>query len=295
MIRRTLPTNMARVLVTAALGNVGREVTRECASRGSTVRAAGRSEAALRERFPDLEPARLDFCDEATWAPALRGCEYVFLLRPPALSDMKRTLNPFIDAAYAAGIQHLVFVSVAGAERMSWVPHRQVEAHLAQRGDPWTVLRPGFFAQNLQDAYHRDLLEDSRLYVPAGQGRVAFLDLRDLAEVTARIFVDPTPFRERALTLTGPEALTFEQVASTLTERLGRPIRYEPATLLGYARHLRSCRDLPWTQIVVQTVLHVGLARGDAELVDPTLEDVLGRRGRTLADYVSAAAALWRR
>lgn len=131
-------------------------------------------------------------------------------------------------------MRHVVFLSVAGAERRSWVPHRKVEVHLEKVGTAWTILRPGFFAQNLADAYKADIVEDHRLYVPAGDGKVAFLDVRDIGAVTAEIFTRDA-FRGRALTLTGPEAVTFSDVARLLTEILATPIRYEPASVLGYA------------------------------------------------------------
>jgi uncharacterized protein YbjT (DUF2867 family) len=285
---------MARVLVTAALGNVGREVVRECAARGLEVRVAGTGVAALAERFPGKEAARLDFLDRGTWAPALAGCDQVFLLRPPPIGDMATTLCPFVDTAYAAGVRHLVFLSVAGADRMKWVPHRKVELHLMQSAGAWTVLRPSFFAQNLQDAYLRDIREDDRIYVPAGQGRVAFIDVRDVGAIAARVFEAPGEFRGQFLTLTGPEAVPFEAVAALLSAALGRPIRYEAASLVGYARHLAS-RGLPWKQILIQEILHAGLRRGDAATVDPTTERVLGQRPHTVAEYVREHAATWRR
>jgi len=286
---------MSRVLVTAALGNVGREVAHECAQRGLTVRVAGRSEVALQARFPAFESVLFDFLDRATWAGALEGCDAVFLLRPPPLGDMDATLNPFVDAAYAAGVGHIVFLSVAGADRMKWVPHRKVELHLESTGQAWTVLRPGFFAQNLKDAYRRDIVEDGRLYVPAANGKVAFLDVRDAAEVAAQIFENPSAFRQKALTLTGPEAITFVRVAELLSVALGATIRYEPASVLGYVWHLRTKRKLSWMQVIVQTVLHVGLRRGDAEGVEPTVEQLLGRPPRAMSDYIAREANVWRR
>jgi uncharacterized protein YbjT (DUF2867 family) len=285
---------MSRVLVTAALGNVGREVARACALRGAVVRVADLDEAALAERFPGMEAARLDFLDRRTWGPALAGCEHLFLLRPPPIGDMQATLCPFVDAAYAAGVQHIVFLSVAGADRMKWVPHRKVELHLMATGTAWTVLRPGFFAQNLQDAYRRDIDEDGRIYVPAARGRVAFIDVRDVAAVAARVLDSPARFRGQALTLTGPEAITFDDAAAVLTKTLGRPIRYEAASILGYALHLRARRRMSWMQIAVQTILHAGLRRGDAEEVEPTVEQLLGRRPRSMTEYVQDAASVWR-
>lgn len=284
---------MTRILVTAALGNVGREVVRACADRGFTVRAGGRDESVLRASFPAHELARLDFFDRSTWASALADCDHVFLLRPPPIGDMKATLHPFVDAAYAAGVRHIVFLSVAGADRMKWVPHRKVELHLAATGKSWTLLRPGFFAQNFEDAYRLDIVEDARIYVPAADARVAFIDVRDIAAVAARVFEHPEAFRGEQLTLTGPEAVTFDDVARELTAALGRPIRYEAASLLGYVHHLRRRRHLPWMQILIQTILHRGLRGGDAEAVDPTVEKVLGRPARSMRDYVDAASARW--
>ncbi len=291
---RLQSTLMSRVLVTAALGNVGSEVARECTERGLTVRAAGLSEAELKAGFPALESVRFDFLDRATWAGALAGCDLVFLLRPPPLGDMDATLNPFVDAAYAAGTRHIVFLSVLGADRMKWVPHHKVELHLASTGKDWTVLRPGFFAQNLKDAYRRDIVEDARLYVPAADGRVAFLDVRDAAEIASLIFLEPNAYRQKALTLTGPEAITFARVAELLSSTLGKTIRYEPASVLGYIWHLYSKRKQSLMQVIVQTVLHVGLRRGDAEAVEATVENLLGRPARAVADYVTHDAEIWR-
>ena len=284
-----------RILVTGARGNVGREVVRECLAAGLLVRAGDRSAgaAAGQPASPNLQSVKLDFLDRATWAPALADCGLLFLLRPPPIGDMTQTLIPFVDAAYAAGVQHIVFLSVAGADRMKWVPHRKVELHLISTGTRWTLLRPGFFAQNFEDAYRRDIVEDQRLFVPAGEGRVAFIDVRDVGAVAARVFANTVAHEGQALTLTGPTALTFFEAAAVLSSTLGRPIRYEPASIAGYAWHLRRRRAMPWMQIVIQTVLHVGLRRGDAEKAEPTVEALLGRPARSLADYARDSARAW--
>jgi uncharacterized protein YbjT (DUF2867 family) len=283
-----------RVLVTGALGNVGREVLRALAARGIAARAADRSVERAREALgPQADITALDFLEPHTFEPALEGCDALFLLRPPPISDVKPTLNRLVDVAVARGVRHVVFLSVAGAGKNKLVPHHAVEKHLEWAAPGWTLLRPGFFAQNLGDAYRRDIVEDGRLYVPAGQGRVAFVDVRDVAEVAALAFAHPEPHRGQAYTLTGPEAVTFAQAAELLTETLGRPVRYQPASTTGYMAHLRR-RGMPTGQLLVQTVLHFGLRFGQAEAVDPTLERLLGRPGRTLRDYVRDHAALWR-
>ncbi|HVY31917.1 MAG TPA: NmrA family NAD(P)-binding protein [Polyangiaceae bacterium] len=281
-----------RILVTGARGNVGREVVRECVAHGFAVREAVRPNAAsTRDVGSDSVP--FAFEQRATWERTLAGCDCLFLLRPPALANMDATLNPFIDAAHASGIEHIVFLSVSGAEKASWVPHRKVELHLLAAGKPWTLLRPGFFAQNLEDAYRSDIIEDARLYVPAADGRVAFLDVADVGAVSARLFEQPSDFAGKAFTLTGPRALTFYEVAQMLSERLVREIRYQPASVPGYLWHLTTRRRLPLMQAAVQAFLHFGLRHGDAESVTEDVELLLGRPASGLEQYIERCAAAW--
>ncbi len=276
------------------MGNVGREVVRALAACAVGVRAADRHPQRVGDVFgPIAEPTLLDFHDPTTFPAALQGCDGLFLLRPPAITHMKATLNRLIDIACDRGVRHIVFLSVAGASKNVLVPHRAVEAHLKNASCGWTILRPGFFAQNLADAYRADILLDHRLFVPAGSGRAAFVDIRDVAEVAARVFLAPPAHDHEAYTLTGPAAVSFTEAASLLSEVIGAPVRYEPATLVGYMRHLRR-RGLPFGQVLVQTVLHLGLRFGQAARVDPTLERLLERPSHSLRDYVRAHADTWR-
>lgn len=264
-------------LITGASGNVGGEVLRRLRERG--VRAIGTG------RRSSEGIVELDFLRPETYATAIEGCHGIFLMRPPAISNTAETLNRLIDVAAGAGVSTIVFLSVEGAERLRFIPHHQVEQRLLREECDWTILRPGFFAQNLTEAYRRDIVLDDRIYVPAGNGRIAFIDTRDIADVAVECLLHPERHRHQAYTLTGPVAVTFHDVAALLTDALGRVVRYDAATVLGYANHLLSV-GLPATQVVVQTILHLGLRFGRSEHVDPTLERVLGRPGRTMEIFV---------
>jgi len=289
-----VPRDAAPILVLGATGNVGRHVVEGLLAAGVSVRAGVRDPAAAAGGTREgAEVVRLDVEDPTSFPTAVNGARGLFLMRPPAVSRVGPTLNVLIDAAASAGIGHIVFLSVAGADRNPVVPHHRVERHLASSFPSWTALRPGFFAQNLGDAYRRDILEEDRIIVPAGRGRAAFVDVRDVGDVAARILLDPEPHRRRGYELTGTEPLSFTDVAATLSAVLGRPITYEAATVLRYARRLHA-RGLPMAQVAVQTVLHVGLRFGQAERVTGTLERLLGRPARTLATYVDDHQHLWR-
>lgn len=277
------------VLVTGAGGNVGSAVVDGLLARGVEIRLADRLPEGLSQRFDGVASVRLDFTDPATFDDAVRGCDGLFLIRPPAIARVGPTLNAFVDRAVAAGVGHVVFSSVAGAEGNRIVPHHRVERHVMATGVGWTMLRPGFFAQNLETAYLADVQDDDRLYVPAGDGLVAFVDTVDVGAVAAAALADPATHVGAAHHLTGPAAISFHDLAVLLTDIIGRPIRYEPATVLGYAAHLRR-RGLVPAQVAVQTLLHVGLRGGDAEDVTTDVADVLGRPATPIESYVARRA-----
>jgi uncharacterized protein YbjT (DUF2867 family) len=242
----------------------------------------------------DFPMVSLDFHNSETWAAALEGHDAVFLVRPPAIADVDRNLNPFIDQAYASGVKHIVFLSVAGADRNRFVPHAKVETHLALRGDGYTNLRPGFFAQNLQDAYLADIRQDNRIILPAGRAQVNWIDVRDVADVAALIFANPEPHRAKSYSLTGPRAVNLDHVARLLSEATGRRIDYEAVSIPRYMLHLHR-RGLPAGAIFIQTILHVLLRFGQGAKYDTTLEQLLGRPARSIETYIRENAAIWKR
>ncbi|MBL8680418.1 MAG: NAD(P)H-binding protein [Myxococcales bacterium] len=282
---------MSKILVTGASGNVGREVVRALVARGHEPITADRSSA----RAPGPSTSRaLDFHDASTWERAVEGCSRLFLLRPPAIADVRSTLLPFVDFARTRGVDHVVFLSVAGAERNRFIPHNKVERHLRATSDRFTNLRPGFFAQNLETAYLRDIVEDRRIYVPAGNAAVNWIDARDIGEVAAIVLDAPEHHRAQSYTLTGPGAVAWSVVTDALSSALGHDVRYEPASIVGYVRHLRR-RKLPAGAIAVQTVLHAMLRFGQGATLDPTAARLLRRAPRSIGEYVRDNAAVFRR
>jgi uncharacterized protein YbjT (DUF2867 family) len=287
------------IFVTGSTGHVGSHVLRLLGARGAAVRVGVRPrragawlDASTSPLVAGAETVPFDFLDSATYGPAVQGCDAVFLLRPPAIANTRRTLNPFLDVARQHGVRQVVFISVMGAGSNPLVPHHAVEKHLQAGPAGWTILRPGFFAQNLASAYREDICRDNRIYVPAGAAQVAFIDAHDIAEVAAAALLNPLAHADRTYTMTGPQALSFDAVAALLSSELGRPIHYQPASVVGYVRHLHQS-GLPAAQTMVQTVLHVGLRMGQARRVTPQTADLLGRPASTMRRYVQRERALW--
>lgn len=285
-----------RVLVTGASGNAGREVVSALEKHNPDVKiiVAGRDTQILATDGKNKESIYLDFNKTETFLPSVSNCTSIFLLRPPAISNVKNTLNRFIDTARKCGVRQIVFLSVAGAGQNKIIPHYAIEQHLRKGPDDWTILRPGFFAQNLASAYRDDIMQDDRIYVPAGNGKVTFVDLRDVGKVAAETLTSSEQHQAATYTLTGPASYSFYEVADMLSKHLNRKINYVPASIPGYFFHLFKNRNLGIKQSLVQTILHVGLRYGHAKEVDPTLEHLLNREPNTVETYIQDHKDIWR-
>lgn len=252
------------VLVTGATGTVGAPLVAGLLGAGARVRAASRHPDTGDQ--PDgLEPARFDLTDPGTWSAAFTGVHTMFLLRPPQVGNVGRDVAPALQAARAIGVRHVVLLSVQGADRLKVLPHARIESWLRSSGMGWTFVRASFFTQNLAQVHAAQVREHDVLLMPAGHGRTAFVDAHDVAAVAAAALLDPGAHAGRAWTPTGPEALTYTEVAAQLSEVLGRRITYPAPGLLDYARQARSW-GMPATMVAVTsgiyTTARLGLAAG---------------------------------
>src|SRR5215211_3098346 len=219
------------ILITGATGTTGREVVEALRRLGAKgVRALVR------------DPARADFIREAgfetiagdfgrpeTLDAALEGVERALLLTPPT-PDTVGQHHDFIAAAAGAGVRYVVKLSAFAADADApegfgrW--HGQSENLLKTSGLKWTMLRPNFFMQNLL-GQARQIAATGNIFQPVGDARASFIDTRDIAAVAARALTEDG-HEGQTYTLTGPEALSYHDVAAKLSRATGREIKYVP-------------------------------------------------------------------
>lgn len=272
------------ILVTGATGTVGRPLVDALLAAGADVRAASRHPAAGAPSAQGtsqggggrLESVRFDLTDPTTWSAAFTGVRTMFLLRPPQVADVRRDVAPAMSAAREAGVRHVVLLSVQGADRLRVVPHARIEAWLCSSGMAWTFVRPSFFTQNLAQVHGAQVSEHDELLVPAGRGRTAFVDAEDVAAVAAAALLDPRAHAGRAWTPTGPEALTYAEVAEQLGDVLGRRITYRAPGLVGYVRRARAW-GMPPGMVAVTSVVYTTARLGIAAGLTDDVAAVTGR------------------
>lgn len=280
------------VLVIGALGNVGAEVVRHVLAKGGTVRAADMDVRKLKERFGDtVESVRFDFTDPATYAATFQGVKTMFYMRPPHLANIKRDMNPSMDAAKQAGITYVVFLSLIGIENAKYVPHYKVETYLHQINMQTTFLRCSFFMQNLNTTHRKEIKERNEIFIPVGNAKTSFIDVRDIGAVAALALTEEG-HAGKNYDLTGSEALDYWEAASIMSEVLGRKIIYRnPNPIYFLIETIR--RGTPFMFALVQMGLYTSTRFGMAENVTCEVENLTGCKPIPFRQYITDYKDNW--
>lgn len=216
------------ICVTGAGGTVGSEVIEQLSSANTPLRAAYFSpEKAHAARARGMDAVIIDYDRAETLRAAFRGCDKLFLLGPNALNQTQLELNA-VDAAQAAGVRHIVKQSVLGADEEAFAlakVHRPIEKSIESSGIAWTFIRPNSFMQNVVTFMADTIKAESAFYSASGHAKISHVDVRDIAAVAVKALTEPG-HESMAYTLTGPEALTYDELASDLSKVLGRKITH---------------------------------------------------------------------
>jgi len=183
--------------------------------------------AAAAARARGIHAVVIDYNQPATLRTAFQGCDTLFLLGPNALNQTELELNA-VDAAMAAGVRHIVKQSVMGAAEEAYSLaniHRPVEKAIEESGLAWTFLRPNSFMQNTVTFMAQTIRAEGAFYSASGRARISHVDVRDIAAVAVTALRAPG-HEGRIYTLSGPEALTYDDMAVELSKGLGRDIRH---------------------------------------------------------------------
>ena len=287
-VNRPLSSSDARIVVTGATGTVGRAVVQGLVEHGVPARAAVRRP----EQFTvDGCPAvAFDFTDPLTYSPAFQDARTLFLVRPPAIAAVWRSIFPALRAAQEAGVQHVVLLSLLGAEQNPLVPHRWIEWYLQSLDMDWTFLRPSFFMQNLSTTHRDEIRDFGEIFVPAGDGRTSFIDARDVAAVAVRTLTE-SGHANTAYALTGAEALTYGEVARILSDVLDRLIRYGDPSMLSFVR--RHLGERPLGFVLVMAGIYLTARFGLAARTTSTVHRLLGRPPTSFSQFAEDHRSAW--
>ena len=292
------------ILLTGVTGKTGGETAKQLLQKGARLRALVRDEA----RAADLRAAGVelvvgDVSDADTVRRALKGAEKAFLTLPNGRHQLEQE-KQFTDLAVAAGVKHLVKMSsmeaVAHAETPIPRAHWAVEEYIRGSGLTWTMVKPNFFMQNLLSSAG-SIKAQRRFSLPMGNGTTGMADIRDIGAVCAEVLTGDGPAGQgfagkghagQSYEITGPEVLTFHEVADRFSAVLGEKVEYVPMPMEQFRERMSKILE-PWHLNAVcelfREIAEIGL-----DHTTDTFRKLIGRDPRSVTQFIQDHVALFR-
>lgn len=250
---------MIKVLITGATGNVGIEVLTALKKLDHQLEiyAGVRDTEFGNEKLAsfNIKNIKFDFTNSLTFVPAIQNIDLLFLLRPPQISDVNKYLAPLIEIAKQSSVKHIVFLSVQGVEKSKIIPHHKIEKLIVDSKIPYTFLRPAYFMQNFTTTLRNDLVNNQRIYLPAGQAKFTIIAVEDIGAVTAKVLTEPHNHINKSYELTNKETLTFTEMAERISSGIRKTINFISPNLLQFFLTKRK-ENMPSMFILVMIMLH---------------------------------------
>ncbi|GAA2756640.1 SDR family oxidoreductase [Actinopolymorpha rutila] len=278
------PLTASLIGVTGATGRLGGRVARRLAAASARQRLVVRDPA----RAPQLLGAsvvRGAFGDREAVRTALKDVPTVLMVSASETPDRVAQHQAFVDAAASAGVEHLVYISFYGAAPDCTFTlgrdHYATEQHIRASGLRFTFLRDNLYADFLAAMVD----EDDVIRGPAGEGRVAAVAQDDIADAATAVLLDPGAHVGATYSLTGPQALSLDEVAATLTAELGRPVRYQDETIEeAYAS--RAGYGAPRWQVDAWVSTYTAIANGEVAGVTDDIPRLTGHPATAFSELL---------
>jgi uncharacterized protein YbjT (DUF2867 family) len=274
----------ARIAITGATGRLGGMTARRLSDLGLTqrliVRDAGRAPG-----LPHAEVSVASYGDRDALMGALRGIETLLFVSASESPNRLDQHFTFIEAAVSAGVRHVLYTSFFGAAPDATFTlardHWATEQRLRETRLAFTFLRDNLYL----DFFPMMVGDEGVIRGPAGRGRVAAVAQDDIADVAAAVLQRPEPHVGRTYELTGPAALTLDEVAATLSRHLGRPVRYVDETVEEAYRSRAVYGAEKW-QVDAWVSTYTAIRAGELARVTSDVERVAGHLPTGLEDVL---------
>lgn len=278
------------IIVTGATGTIGRELVTQLTKQNTPFRAVVRSE--LKAKLVGLPLGSFEICDLAdktSIGKIFKGASTLFLLTP--LHDENLALQHSIfDAALKNGVKHVVKIGTILTDKDNRIAHarwhQEMEDKIQKSGITWTLIRPTLFNSIIFEPWARTQ-NGQTITLPLRNGRIPFVDPRDVALVAAKALVD-SKLHGKTYSLTGPESLSLEQVSIILSKSLNQNYTYTSSTPEAFIANARRFGIAPWlVQDLVELFEYFAHNRGSTLALPPpkilekatAFRDTLGRLG----------------
>ena len=282
-----------KILITGASGNIGAPLSRALAAQGADF------EIMRSSKDPNTKTdsaARIaSYSDIASLRQAFSGVDTLFLLFP-LVEDKLQLARNAAEAARAVGVKHILRSSGAGADPQSPFAlsklQGEIDAVLSATGIPCTFLRPGAFMQNYV-SYQSAAIKAGKIYMADDGKAQALIDTRDIADVAAKVLLNPAAHAGKAYWLTGGREFTGVEAASIISNALSKNIEHISISPEAAVETMKSWGMSAFTINVMDSLNRV-ISAGYAGGVSNEVANILGRKPRSFEDFVAENVAAWR-
>ena len=271
------------ILFTGLSGAVGTEIVKVLPEYGIQARGLVRNpDKADAIRKAGVEVVRRGLDDRDAVRAALRGCDRAFLLMANSREQLDLEKS-FVDAARECSVGHIVKMSANGADSNSTALlkryHGEAEQYIRESGLRYTLIRPNFFMQNMLHMAG-SIVEEDKFYMPMRDGQVGIIDVRDVARFILDVLTKPG-HEDKTYEITGPELVSFHDIAAQLSEVMGREIRYVDQPAAEFKQSLLQWVPDDWYVETVSELFEL-IAQGSGALLNDEYTRVTGRAPTTL-------------
>ncbi len=267
------------ITIIGSTGTMGSELIDLLSKSGASIRAVMSDFSKVRE-IPGVVWVQADVSDASTLEATLAGTDRLFLLTGNR-AGFGKTQIEIIKTAENLGVKHIVKLSALGASPKTTsglaLEHWEAEQVLENTKMTWTILRPHAFMQNWLGEEAKTVKEEGAIYAAIGDGKVPFIDARDIAAVAAEALLHPEKHQRQRYVLTGAEAIGFQQLADAISKAIGKPVVYKSLSMEEMRTRMEK-QDIPTKSIDSPLALAAYQKAGGAtERTSDSVQEILNR------------------
>jgi uncharacterized protein YbjT (DUF2867 family) len=283
------------ILVSGATGTVGSEVVKQLSSfTDVNIKAAARSVEKIKnlESGNNVKGVHIDYNKPESMKEALKDVDKLFLLAP-AVPNAEELESNLVNEAKKAGVRYIVKQSVMGADEDADVEimrqHRKAEKIIEESGIPYTFLRPNEFMQNFINFHGHSIKNNNAFYLPLENAKVSVVDVHDIAAVAVKALTengDNNRHNNKAYLITGPEALSYHQMAELLSNATGKKVSY---VSISEDEARAAMKEMGMDDWLINTISELAsyFKKGYASQVSSAVEEITGKKPLSFSQFAN--------